>query len=106
MILLKIAVNPKLTFFVTKIHLTIIPGSDFNSFNFSGYDDDDVGSNDVCAGKPSASQALGQTQSIPGGPLICMNDDGAIVLSGIASRNSKSIAKNSPGIFTNIYNLR
>ena len=35
-----------------------------------------------------------------------MNDDGSIVLSGIASRNSKSIEKNSPGIFTNIYNLR
>ena len=45
-------------------------------------------------------------QSIHGGPLICLNEKGAPVLSGIASRNSKSIKNGSPGIFTNIYVLR
>ena len=73
---------------------------------FSGYADDDVADDDVCVGKPSKSKVLAWTKSIPGGPLICINDQGSPVLAGIASRNSKSIQKNSPGIFTNIFKLR
>ena len=72
----------------------------------SGYEDDNVGDDDVCVGKPSKSRVLGWTKSIPGGPLICLNDQGSPVLAGIASRNSKAIEKNSPGIFTNIFKLR
>ena len=45
-------------------------------------------------------------QSIHGGPLICLNEKGYPILSGIASRNSKSIQSGSPGIFTNIFVLR
>ena len=73
---------------------------------FSGYADDDVADDDVCVGKPSKSKVLGWTKSIPGGPLICLNYLGSPVLAGIASRNSKSIKKNSPGIFTNMFKLR
>ena len=73
---------------------------------FSDYADGDIGVNDVCIGEPYNNEVLARLQSIHGGPLICLNAKGSPVLSGIASRNSKSIKNGSPGIFTNIFVLR
>jgi len=70
------------------------------------YEDGDIGSDDVCIGEPYKDEVFVRTQSIHGGPLICPNSAGSLVLSGIASRNSKSIQNGSPGIFTNIFALR
>ena len=78
----------------------------FHLWNFSDYAVGDIGGNDVCIGEPYNDEVLARMQSIHGGPLICLNEKGAPVLSGIASRNSKSIKNGSPGIFTNIYVLR
>ena len=74
--------------------------------DFSDYADSDIGVDDVCIGEPYNDKVLARLQSIHGGPLICLNDKGYPVLSGIASRNSKSIQNGSPGIFTNIFVLR
>ena len=74
--------------------------------DFSDYADSDIGVDDVCIGEPYNDQVLARMQSIHGGPLICLNEQGYPVLSGIASRNSKSIQNGSPGIFTNIFALR
>ena len=73
---------------------------------FSDYEDGDIGVDDVCIGEPYHDEVLARIQSIHGGPLICLNKKGSPVLSGIASRNSKSIKNGSPGIFTNIFVLR
>ena len=75
-------------------------------FNFSAYADGDLRVDDVCIGVPYDNKVFGRTKSVHGGPLICLNDQGAPVLSGIASRNSKSMNRDLPGVFSNIFVLR
>ena len=77
-----------------------------SAIEFSDYANGDIGVDDVCIGEPYNDGVLARMQSIHGGPLICLNEKGSPVLSGIASRNSKSIKNGSPGIFTNIFVLR
>ena len=47
-----------------------------------------------------------RTQSIHGGPLICLNEKGSLVLSGIASGNSRTFEIGLPEIFTNVFAVR
>ena len=69
----------------------------------SAYEDGDLDENNVCVGEPYEDEIFVRKQMMHGGPLICLNEDGLPVLSGIASRKSK---KGSPGIFTNIVTMR
>ena len=78
----------------------------FYVIDFSDYADSDIGVDDLCIGEPYNDKVLARMQSIHGGPLICLSEKGYPVLSGIASRNSKSIQNGSPGIFTDIFVLR
>ena len=73
-------------------------------FVLSPYENGDIRSDDICIGQPLKDEIFVNAQSIHGGPLICLNDR-SFVLSGIASRNTKSIKNRFPGIFLNIFNI-
>ena len=57
-----------------------------------------------CVGFPGRVDRNIKMETKFGGPLVCMNDDGAFELQGIASSDSKDINKGHAGLFTNIYN--
>ena len=74
--------------------------------HFSAYEVEDLNADDLCIGQPYEDKIFVNSQSVHGGPLICLNDHGSFVLSGITSRNSKSIKNGYPGIFSNVFNIR
>ena len=70
----------------------------------SAYEVEDLNADDLCIGQPYEDKVFVNSQSVHGGPLICLNDHGSFVLSGITSRNSKSIKNGYPQGCEKIFN--